>query len=328
MDRRKFIKDISLIGLGLTLGPALLDLSRHRSSAQNISKLVIVRHPKAVENMKINSETAKKMVDKGIMQFTGKENLRDAWASILRSLSPNDVVSIKVNCINSSLPSHPEVVNAIVAGLIAAGVKENNIIIWDKTSRELARCGYKINTSDVGVRCFGSDESGWGYDKQVRVADKNIRLSKILTVSDHIINVPVLKNHNLCGVTLGMKNHYGSVDNPGSLHGSIFRFMQCDPYIAELNNVPEIRDKTRLIVLDGLIGAYQSGPGGRPQFVFNSIILGQDPVAVDYKGWEIIKAERQQHGMGMSQPKHIKTAAKLGLGINDPDSIRTETVDA
>jgi len=59
----------------------------------------------------------------------------------------------------------------------------------------------------------------------------------------------VLKDHGTAGVTLSMKNHYGSVDNPGSLHGG-----QCDPYIPELNNVPDIKDKTRLIVLGWISG--------------------------------------------------------------------------
>ena len=322
MDRREFIRDVSLAGLGLAVGPALLDLSARKLPAQaGMSKVVIANHPEAVKSMKVNAEIAQKLVDMGVMQLTGQASIADAWASILPSLSPDDLVTIKVNCVNRLLPTHPEVVDAIVAGLTAAGVKENNIIIWDRTNRELTGCGYKRNTGDTGVRCFGTDEKGWGYDKQVKLADQNVRLSKILTTSDHIINVPVLKHHDI-GATLSMKNHYGSVDNPGSLHGG-----QCDPYIAELNDTPEIRDKTRLIVLDGLMGSHIGGPGGPPRFVYNSVILGQDPVAVDYQGWKILEAERQKSGMVLPQPRHIKTAAELELGTNDPNNIHVEMLD-
>lgn len=324
IDRRKFIKDMSLASLGLAVGPSLLNLSARKSSAQGMSKVVIANHPETVNGMKINTEIVQNLVDTGVMQLTGQTTIADAWASILVSPSPDDLVTIKVNCINRSLPTHPEVVNAIIAGLIAAGVKENNIIIWDRTNDELNKCGYKINTSNTGVRCFGTNEKGWGYDnKQVKLANKSVRLSKILTSSDHIINVPVLKDHGAAGVTLSMKNHYGSVDNPASLHRG-----QCDPYIGELNNIPDIRDNTRLIVLDGLIGIYKGGPGGRPQFVYNSMILSQDPVALDYQGWKILETERQKQDMTLPQPKHIKTAAGLGLGTNNPNNIHVETANA
>jgi uncharacterized protein (DUF362 family) len=215
MDRREFIRDISLVSAGLVLGPAVLDLGVRRSSAQvGMSKVVIASHPEAVKSMRVDAEIAQRLVDVGIMQLTGQTTAADAWASVLPSLSPDDLVTIKVNCINSSLPTHPEVVDAIAAGLVAAGVKENNIIIWDRTNRELTGCRYKYNAGDTGVRCFGTNEKGWGYDKQVKVADRSSRPSKILTSSDHIINVPVLKDHGTAGVTLSMKNHYGSVNNP------------------------------------------------------------------------------------------------------------------
>ena len=264
----------------------------------------------------------KKIVDAGIMQYTGQTTVADAWASVLPELSPNDVVTIKVNCINSSLSSHPEVTDAIASGLIAAGVKDNNIIIWDRTNNELLRSGFKYNISDTGIRCFGTDERGWGYDKQVKISNRNVRLSKILLNTDHLINVPLLKDHGTAGVTVSMKNHYGSVDNPGSLHGN-----QCDPYVAELNNVPEIKDKTRLIVLDGILGIYKGGPMGSPQFVYNSVIIGQDTVAVDYQGWEILKSEHEKHGMNLSLPKHIDTARKMGLGTDNPTNTIIDLID-
>ena len=323
MNRRDFIKDVSIAGLGLAVGPALLDLSAREVSAQaGMSKLVIVNNPEAVERTSVKADIARDMVDAGVMQFTGETTVADAWGSVLPGLSGDDLVTIKVNCINSSLPTHPQVVDAIVNGLIAAGVKDNNIIVWDRTNHELSGCGYKRNTGKTGVRYFGTNEGGWGYGTRIKTGGRSVRLSKILTSSDHLINVPVLKDHNMAGVTLSMKNHYGSIDNPGTLHGG-----GCDPFIAELNDVPEIRDKTRMIVLDACLGVYQGGPGGSPQFKPNSIILGQDTVAVDYQGWKILEAERQKHGRGLPQPNNIKTAANLGLGTNDPNKIHVEMLD-
>lgn len=73
----------------------------------------------------------------------------------------------------------------------------------------------------------------------------------------YLINVPVLKDYTIAGVTFSMKNHCGLVDNPGSLHGN-----SCDPYMAELNNTAPIKEKTRLIVMDASLCIYVGGPSG------------------------------------------------------------------
>jgi uncharacterized protein (DUF362 family) len=197
IDRREFIKDVSLAGLGITVGASLIGTNVFTSSAQNTSKLVIASHTDAVIGVKINPDIAKKIVDAGIMQYTGQKTVSDAWRSIFPSLSPNDLVTIKVNCINPSLSSHPEVVDAITSGLITAGIKDNNTTIWDRTNSELLRSGFRYNVSGTGIRCFGTDEKGWGYNKQIKLVNQNIRLSKILTNTTHLINVPLLKDHGI-----------------------------------------------------------------------------------------------------------------------------------
>lgn len=322
INRREFIKSASLAGLGIAVGTSLISKMGQEIFSQEASRIVIAKHPDATTGVRVNAEIVKKIVDTGIMRYTGQATVASAWASILPSLSPKDIVTIKVNCINSSLSSHPELVDAIVSGLISAGVVENNIIIWDRTNHELISAGYKYNTGGTGVRCFGSNENGWGYDKQVRLVNQNVRLSKILMNTTHLINVPVLKDHSMSGITLSMKNHYGSVDNPGALHGG-----SCDPYIAQLNDVPEIKEKTRIIVLDALLGIFRGGPIAPPQFAYNSAIFGQDPVAVDYIGWTILRDERLKNGQNFALPAHINTANKIGLGTNDPNSIIVENID-
>ncbi len=77
-------------------------------------------------------------------------------------------------------------------------------------------------------------------------------------------------------------------------------------------------------MLDALVGIYRGGPSGAPQFKYNSVILSQDPVALDYQGWKILEAERKKHNMNLPQPRHIQTAAKLGLGTNDPNNIQVD----
>jgi uncharacterized protein (DUF362 family) len=219
--------------------------------------------------------------------------------------------------------SSHKTIDAIVNGLKSAGISENNIIVFDWKNEDLASCGYTRNTSVTGVRCFGNDEKGWGYEEAaVSPGGASVHLSKILTRCTHLINIPVLRDHPTIGVSLSLKNLYGSVDSPSSLHGPNFT---CEPHIAQLNALDPIKNKTRLIVLPALVGVYE-GHHSPPQFEYNGLIASQDSVAVDYLGYKIIEEQRMEHDLRPlaktgRYPTYIDTSAKLGLGTNDPDNM-------
>ena len=146
-------------------------------------------------------------------------------------------------------------------------------------------------------------------------------MSKILTQKiTALINIPFLKDHGVAGVTCAMKNHYGSIRNPGDYHGN-----NCDPFIAEVNSIPAIKNKTRLIICDALKPLANGGPNFNSEFVWEhrSIHIGADPVAFDFLGWQVIDARRQEIGLPTladagRPPKWLATAASMGLGTNDP----------
>jgi len=61
---------------------------------------------------------------------------------------------------------------------------------------------------------------------------------------------------------------------------------------------------------------------------FNGLVVGRDPVALDYVGWQLIEQKRAAEGMkslaALSRaPKYIATAAdgEHRLGTNDPREI-------
>lgn len=318
VTRREFLREVSLASWGLALTPAVL--SSHVEGAhalENVAKVVIATGADLTNGIFVNGDAANRLLNAALKTFTSKSTEQEAWNSIFPSLTEDDIVGIKINTL-FQLSTHAQVVDAIIQNLTAIGVPENNIIIWDKSDSDLRSSGYQINRGGTGVRCFGTNAD---YDAEIhKIGGQSRRLSKILTqMCDHLINVPVLKNHSISGVTLSLKNHYGSVDNPGSLHGN-----NCDPYIAELNNTDPIKEKTRLIVLDASVGVYSGGPGAAPQFRYNSIIVGQDPVALDYNCLQIIDEERKKRNLqpvGQSA-KHIRTAANLGLGTMDPNEMQ------
>ena len=321
LTRREFLRDFSLAGVGIALTPALLNFHVERAHAvENVGKIVVATSEGLTKGVSVDAGMANRLLNDALKTFTDKNTEEEAWKSIFPSLTKDDIVGIKINTL-FYLSTHQQVVDAIVQNLVAIGVPENNIIIWDKSDSDLISSGYRINRGDTGARCFGTNAD---YDNTIyKIGGQSRRLSKILTETcDHLINVPVLKDHSTSGVTFSMKNHYGSVDSPGSLHGN-----NCDPYIADINNTDPVKEKTRLIVMDASVGIYNGGPGGAPQFRYNSIMVGQDPVALDYHCLQIIDEERKKHGLQLiantGRPaKHIKTAADLGLGTMDPNEMQ------
>jgi hypothetical protein len=102
----------------------------------------------------------------------------------------------------------------------------------------------------------------------------------------------------------------------------------CDPFIADLNMIPAIRSKTRLIIMDALRPLADGGPIFRPNAMwkYNGLLVSQDPVAVDTMEWKIIDERRTEIGLPTvaqagREPISIATAAARGLGVNDFDKM-------
>jgi uncharacterized protein (DUF362 family) len=172
----------------------------------------------------------------------------------------------------------------------------------------------------AGLKVYGCGRSGVGFEEnRIRLSEASVKLSRILTERiDDLISLPVLKNHQMAGVTLSMKNHFGSIDRPMLLHG---RERDCSPGIAELNAQPAIRDRTRLVIIDAMFGTYSSGLGARPDFAPMSLIVATDPVAADSLGQKMINARRVRKGLDPLDARHLHDAAGLGLGVSSTSGI-------
>lgn len=330
ITRRSFLKQ-TLTGIGgIMLAKSLGSNIGLAQPSADMSRVVVVRHPGATDGVKtVNEAIVQTMMDESIKRLTGKPSVADAWASILPDFKEEHVIAIKVNANGVRgvfLATCPEVVNAIVTGLTAAGVLENNIIVYDRINRCLTDSGYKLNVGDVGVRCFGTDEKGWGYDwgNPVNILGQKRALTSIVTQCHHLINVPVLKalpdiwqgKAFEWGVSLSLKNHYGTVDNPSSLHDNF------PAVCATLNSQEAIKNKTRLVVMDALFGSWQGRVPAPPDFVYNGLVVSKDPVVADYIGTEIINEERAKHDQPPKEVPVLQKAAEMGLGTNNPDEMQ------
>jgi uncharacterized protein (DUF362 family) len=268
-------------------------------------------------------ELLRKLIDASLQKLTDAPDAAEAWGALFKR---QDRVGIKVNTLG--LSTQPPVVDAIVQGLLRAGVKEQNIIIWDRLDVELDRAGFKLNRSGRGAQCRGTDAErvGKGYKRQIEVSGRIGSCFSVIAADevDALISVPVLKDHNLAGVSLGMKNFYGAIHNPNKYHDD-----NCDPYIVDVISHRFIAPKWRLTVCDGTRAQYHNGPGSSPgyRWPFNGLIVSNDFVAADAVAAAFVEAERKKQGLPKlaqeNRPTtHIVTAAARGWGEADLGKIR------
>ena len=273
----------------------------------------------------VHAPTLRAMLSSATVAATGDPGYEQSLRKRFRS---TDVVGLKVSALaGRGLSPHPQLVAELVSRLVSAGVKKDNILIWDRTDDELAEAGFTLNREGAGVRCYGTNQD---YDWTPREwgAGGSCFARVLVEELTALINVAVLKDHDLAGISAGLKNWYGVIHNPNKHHDR-----GCDPYVAYLAASPLIRSKLRLTVIDGLAGQCHGGPAKRPRWrwPYNGLLVSTDPVAVDAVCWRIIEERRQELGLPslteeQREPHWIATAHEIGLGESRPEHINVVEV--
>lgn len=271
-------------------------------------------------------------------------------------------MGIKLN--PASVPwviSAPEVVQEIIAGLEAAGVRRKDIVIYDRYKSQFVQAGFEkwvpegVRTSwatdyvdNVQQRIDGYDPDHWmdmqltlpGFGFHNERARRSYAALFITRDVDKLVNLALLKHHQSAGITCALKNlSHGLVNNVNRSHSSPTP-NACGAFIPTSVSIPVIRDKTVLHICDAVQGLYHGGPVMRQEarkFIWEPmrVYFATDPVAIDKIGWE--ELDRKRVSMGMKplaeaqqddfshfvrmQPEHVDIAGALGLGIADRSKI-------
>jgi uncharacterized protein (DUF362 family) len=323
-SRRDFLKDFAIGALAAGVEPRALARDVHPASANQAKSKVVIARDAALYGVGNSPEGARvaKLLDRAMQAYGDSSDPVAPWKKLFH---PDEVVGLKVNTIaGPGLSTHVALVDAISERLKQAGIRPGNIVVWDRTNGELERAGFTVSNDANRVRTIGTDSKGVGYDETVlSYGVVKSRLSTLLTrTCDAMINVPILKHHSGAGITLALKNMYGVNHNPDKLHAN-----NCCPAIADLNMLPPIRNKFRLVVADAMTGCFEGGPSYKPQYAwrYNGIIVATDPVAIDQTAWDIIEKKRAERGLkslpqvGLT-PNYIAVAANAEhrLGTDDP----------
>jgi len=326
--RREVLARLSAAAAGVAFStPSLVTSVGCRAEARSIAKssprVVVARDPALARGSPgEHRDLIEKLLNASMQKLADSRDASRAWGAFF---GPGDRVGIKVNTLG--LSTHPVVVDAIVAGLRQGGVKEENILVWDRFDVELDRAGFKLNRSRGSAQCRGTDAErmGRGYQRNIEVnGEIGSCFSRIVAEQvNALISVPVLKDHNLAGVSLGMKNFYGAIHNPNKYHDD-----NCDPYVVDVVSHRFIAPKWRLTVCDGTRAQYHNGPGKQAAYAwpFGGLIVSGDFVAADAVGADWLEAERRAKGLlnlaEENRPfSHIATAGARGLGEADLSKI-------
>ncbi|HUD56998.1 MAG TPA: DUF362 domain-containing protein [Terracidiphilus sp.] len=329
-NRRDFLKEAAtgavLLGSkgAFALAGALPD--EHEGTAK--SKVVIARDPALYgQGTQPNEQRLINLLDRAMATYTGRDHPVDAWKHVIAMGQAQDkVIGLKTNGLGGKgIATHNSLIMAVAECLQQAGVKAGNILVWDQNNHFLEACGMAVNTDPSRIRCYPSDAAGF-EDQESSWGVARIRITKILTREcAMVINLPILKDHSMAGVTFALKNMYGVVDRPFTLHAD-----NCNPAVADLNAIPVFREKIRLTIGDAMSSVYEGGPGFHPEHLWypNALIVGEDRVAIDHTAWGLLEKQRAAVGMPTLEaagrpPRYIATAADAAhkLGTNDPKRI-------
>ena len=149
MKRREFLKKGSgvVVGAGIALKSGL-----QLDAGQEKSKVIEVYSPNVVKaGRRIDITSVSLMLKKGMETLTSSKN---PWAEFIK---PTDRVGLKINTLGRPLLyTHHELIQAVADELLALGVDESNIIIWDRYEKHMRACKFGINQTGEGIQCYGT----------------------------------------------------------------------------------------------------------------------------------------------------------------------------
>ncbi len=295
MDRREFLKQISLWSAGVLAAPPVFRITPELFASETAKPELVIAKGRDYVNL----------ISQVLAPFGG----------ISSFVKKGDRVVVKPNIAWNRRPeqaatTHPLVVRALVQLALDAGASK--VMVFDHTCNEERRCyqnsGIKPEMDtieDPRFKCTFIDDRKF---VPVKIDNgKSIKewpFYKDALEADSYINVPIAKHHGLTRLTLGLKNIMGVIGGKrGKLHGNIAQ------NLADLNAVM----RPQLTVIDATRILLNNGPqGGSPYDVkvLDTVIACTDVVAADAYATTLF-------GQRPEDIESTRAAFEMGLGQMD-----------
>jgi hypothetical protein len=279
------------------------------------------------------------MFSKSLRALTGTSSDEAAWGKLFTSFNQShgrgnngyrqgETIAIKINVNNTlryedagnDIDQSPQSTRAILRQLTGpGGVAQKDILVYDASVgwhvRALPdRIHNPLHAEFPGVRWMdgqglnGREKADW-VDGSITYTSPETELGSMLprqvVDATYLINFALFKGHEMSGVTLCGKNHFGSIKFPQKDHPKYVTPMNrpADGYTAyvDLMGCPNLGAKTMLYVVDGLYGMMTNVGAPRPdrdrwKNLFNGewsscFFMSQDPVAIDSVCLDFLRSE-------------------------------------
>jgi uncharacterized protein (DUF362 family) len=210
------------------------------------------------------------------------ENFRDCvpLAGKRVVLKPNIVEYHRDKVINT----HPHVIAAAIELCKREGAAE---VIVAEGPGHWRNVEYLVRECGLGavLREYGTKFTDLNHDEPVRTANLGrltgldyLYISRTVIDADVLISLPKLKTHHWAGVTLSLKNLFGTL--PGICYGwpkNELHWRGIDNSIVDiaLTRPPDLQ------IVDGILGMEGDGPLNGTAKQLGALVMGTDPVAVD-----------------------------------------------
>lgn len=243
-----------------------------------------------------------------------------------RFVRPGDRVLCKCNLLAPATPAqavctHPSVLRAVIREIRRCGgvpvVGDNSASTPLKLT--MARAGLVRVVEEEGAELVDLAET-----VEIRASRtagrRTFTVSRAMLEADALVNLPKLKTHALCYMTLAVKNLYGFV--PG-LHKARWHMAARSPeefsalvvdLYAALEEHGRFHGRT-VHVLDGILGMEGEGPGpgGTPRSL-GVLLASDDAVAVDRVACHLV-------GLDVHLLHTCRLGQEAGLGVADLERI-------
>jgi hypothetical protein len=310
------------------------------------------------EDENTDQRVVDKMISKNLLALTAQKSDKNAWEQIFKYYNKShngknsgykkgEKIAIKINMnginnytANNACFTSPQIVYSLLIQLVTnAGVNPADITVYD-ASRTIPDCIFdRCNVKTLKGVKFADFSGGKGREVCIRDSKSTIHwsvdvkgnpayLPTCVTSAKYMINIASLKGHNLTGISLTAKNHFGTIMtdlngkptiNPpqgANLHGFVAahdygwgdpnwtwsrRPMGTYNPLVDLMGHKDLGGKTILYILDALYSSkdqsteINSGCRWKSQPFNNdwpsSIFTSMDEVAIDSVGLDFIQNE-------------------------------------
>ncbi|HUT02142.1 MAG TPA: DUF362 domain-containing protein [Phycisphaerae bacterium] len=166
--------------------------------------------------------------------------------------------------------------------------------------------GYTKLSKELGIDLVDVDAAKRMIVKRKDlIAREQYEMPVVTQTCDVLVNMPVMKTHQLAVVTLGMKNLFGLLPLPKNRFHRKYNGVLCD--------LVRMR-RPDLVIVDGLVATEGQGPLQGTPIRMDLIVAGRDIVAVDTVCTVIM-------GFDPRRVQHLVLAHENGLGETDLDKI-------